>query len=91
VGDLITTAQSAHGRNRALGERIGRGESLEDILAGSRKVAEGVWTSRAVLRAAKALRIEMPITEQVAEVLFAGKPPRDVVRDLMTRDPKEEA
>jgi glycerol-3-phosphate dehydrogenase (NAD(P)+) len=90
VGDLFTTAVSAHGRNRALGHRLGQGETLEDILAGTRKVAEGVWTSRAVLRTAETLELDMPITQQVVAVLFHGKSPSHVVRDLMNRFPKEE-
>jgi glycerol-3-phosphate dehydrogenase len=49
-----------------------------------------VWTSRAVLRSAKQLELEMPITEQVVEVLFAAKPPKEAVRELMARFPKEE-
>ena len=90
LGDLITTAVSPHGRNRALGEEIGRGRSLEEILASTRKVAEGVWTCRAVLARCAELDaddrgIDMPIAEQVAEVLFEGKDPAATVHDLMTR------
>ncbi len=90
VGDLAVTAFSRHGRNRAFGERIGRGETLEQILQSTRKVAEGVWTSRVVADRARALRIEMPIAEVVARVLFQGLAPAQAVRALMERDPKAE-
>lgn len=90
IGDLITTAVSPHGRNRALGERLGRGEALEQILAGTRKVAEGVWTCRAVLQRSRALAVEMPITEEVEAILFEHKEPAAAVRDLMTRMLKAE-
>ncbi|MBK8978550.1 MAG: NAD(P)-dependent glycerol-3-phosphate dehydrogenase [Planctomycetes bacterium] len=90
VGDLAVTTFSRHGRNRAFGERIGRGETLEQILASTPKVAEGVWTSRVVRERARALGIEMPICEIVCEVLFEGLPPRDAVAALMLRDPKPE-
>lgn len=90
IGDLITTSVSPHGRNRALGELLGRGESLGEILARTDKVAEGVWTCRAVLERARAIGVEMPITEAVADVLFHGKAPAEAVDDLMTRILKEE-
>lgn len=91
VGDLAVTAFSRHGRNRAFGERIGRGETLAQALQASPKVAEGVWTSQVVVREAKALGVEMPIATAVARVLFEGLAPRDAVRELMERDPKAEA
>ena len=90
IGDLITTSVSSHGRNRALGERLGRGESLSQILQASQKVAEGVWTCRAVLARAKQLGVPMPITEEVADVLFADKSPKLAVEELMTRLLREE-
>lgn len=91
VGDLAVTAFSRHGRNRAFGERIGRGETLQQALAASPKVAEGVWTSRVVVAAAQRLGIDMPIAFAVARILFDGLPPREAVRALMERDPKAEA
>jgi glycerol-3-phosphate dehydrogenase (NAD(P)+) len=91
VGDLAVTAFSRFGRNRAFGERIGRGETFAQALAASPKVAEGVWTSKVVVREAKALGVEMPIATAVARVLFEGLAPRDAVRELMERDPKAEA
>ena len=90
MGDLAVTAFSRHGRNRAFGERIGRGESLDEILASTRKVAEGVWTSRVVRERAAELGVEMPISSAVCRVLFEGVPSRDAVVELMARDPKDE-
>lgn len=91
VGDLAVTAFSRHGRNRAFGERIGRGETLQQALAASPKVAEGVWTSRVVAAEAARRGVEMPIATATARVLFEGLSPRDAVRALMERDPKAEA
>lgn len=91
VGDLAVTAFSRHGRNRAFGERIGRGETLEQALAASPKVAEGVWTSRVVVAEAARRHVDMPIAQAVASVLFEGLSPRDAVRSLMERDPKAES
>jgi glycerol-3-phosphate dehydrogenase (NAD(P)+) len=90
VGDLAVTAFSAHGRNRAFGERVGRGESVEQILASTRKVAEGVWTSRAVLRRAREIGVDMPLCAAVCAILFEGMSPRRAVDLLMERDPKTE-
>ena len=90
VGDLAVTAFSRHGRNRAFGERIGRGESMEAILRSTHKVAEGMWTSRVVRDRARELDIEMPITDAVCAVLFDGVSAEKAVRSLMERDPKEE-
>jgi len=91
VGDLAVTAFSRHGRNRAFGERIGRGEPFAQVLASSPKVAEGVWTSRVVVAEAARLGVEMPIATAVAAVLFDGLRPADAVRALMERDAKAEA
>ena len=90
VGDLAVTAFSKHGRNRGFGERIGRGQSLEQALGATRKVAEGVWTSRVVRQRAHQLGVEMPLCDAVCRVLFEGVPARDSVRELMERDPKHE-
>ncbi|MGE3172709.1 MAG: NAD(P)H-dependent glycerol-3-phosphate dehydrogenase [Planctomycetota bacterium] len=90
VGDLAVTAFSRHGRNRAFGERIGKGATLQQALAASPKVAEGVWTSRVVAQRARELGVEMPIADAVCAVLFFGMSPLDAVRALMERDPKAE-
>jgi glycerol-3-phosphate dehydrogenase (NAD(P)+) len=90
VGDLAVTAFSQHGRNRAFGVAIGEGRTLEQVLAATPKVAEGVWTSRVVRRRAEELGIEMPLCEAVCRVLFEGLPPGRAVRELMERDRKRE-
>jgi glycerol-3-phosphate dehydrogenase (NAD(P)+) len=91
IGDLAVTAFSRHGRNRAFGERIGRGESMSAILASSPKVVEGVWTARVVRQRSRELGIEMPLSEAVCTVLYDGVAPRAAVMSLMARDHKEEA
>ncbi|MBK7642932.1 MAG: NAD(P)-dependent glycerol-3-phosphate dehydrogenase [Planctomycetes bacterium] len=91
MGDLVTTCFSRHSRNRAVGEAIGRGESLEKVLSGMRMVAEGVWTAKALFGPEADLgEIQMPIAEQVHAVLFDGKNPREAVIDLMNRAPTTE-
>jgi glycerol-3-phosphate dehydrogenase (NAD(P)+) len=90
LGDLITTCVSRHGRNRRVGERLGRGERLADILGGMSMVAEGVYTARSVHERAARMGIDMPITAEVYRVLYEGKDPRAAVDDLMLRAPKGE-
>jgi glycerol-3-phosphate dehydrogenase (NAD(P)+) len=90
MGDLITTCFSRHGRNRGVGERLGRGEKLADILAGMEMVAEGISTARSVHDRAGHMGIPMPITTEVYRVLYEDKEPRAVVSDLMLREPKRE-
>lgn len=90
LGDLITTCISPHGRNRRLGERLGRGERLDEILASSVQVAEGVYTARSVYERSTAMGIELPIMTEVYRVLYEGKPPMVAVQDLMLRRPKRE-
>jgi len=90
IGDIITTCVSPHGRNRAVGERIGRGEKIGEILTSMAMVAEGVPTTKAVVKLAKKHGVEMPIVEQVHRVLFRRKSPEKAVSDLMLRAPKSE-
>jgi glycerol-3-phosphate dehydrogenase (NAD(P)+) len=90
IGDLITTCTSRHSRNRFVGEQIGRGRSLADVLAGMKMVAEGVKTTEAAVRLAERSGVEMPITEQVYQVLFEGKSAATALADLMTRELKPE-
>lgn len=90
IGDLITTCISPHGRNRAVGLAIARGQTLEDITGNTRMVAEGVLTARSILSMARKLNIEMPITAQINAVLFDGKAPHEAVTELMTRKGKSE-
>jgi glycerol-3-phosphate dehydrogenase (NAD(P)+) len=86
-GDLVTTCCSKHSRNRAVGERIGRGETLEQILAGMVMVAEGVSTTRALFGPESEARlVSLPIASQVHAVLFEGKDPQEAVSELMRRE-----
>ncbi|MBV9126199.1 MAG: NAD(P)-dependent glycerol-3-phosphate dehydrogenase [Planctomycetes bacterium] len=90
LGDLITTCISRHGRNRHVGERLGRGEKLNDILASMQMVAEGVYTARSVHERAGRMGLDLPITAEVYRVLYEGKDPRAAVDDLMQRQPTSE-
>jgi glycerol-3-phosphate dehydrogenase (NAD(P)+) len=92
IGDLITTCCSRHSRNRSVGEAIGRGETLEQVLSRMNMVAEGVWTTKALFgpEADHDDKTAMPIAEQVHAVLFEGKDPREAVVDLMRREPADE-
>ncbi len=85
LGDLVTTCISRHSRNRFVGEQIGRGRRLDDILAKMTMVAEGVETTRSGLALARKHQVEVPITEQVHRVLFEGKAASEAVNDLMER------
>ncbi len=90
VGDLITTCMSPFGRNRKLGEQLGQGESLEQILSKMDAVAEGVNTTRSVYDLAEDKGLDMPITTEIYRVLFEGKSPNDATQTLMTRPQREE-
>lgn len=90
IGDLITTCISPHSRNRRVGERLGRGESLDAILASMTAVAEGVNTTRSVYDLAEERGIELPITAAVYSILFGGKTPIEATTELMERPPREE-
>jgi glycerol-3-phosphate dehydrogenase (NAD(P)+) len=90
VGDLIVTCMSRHSRNRYVGEEIGKGKKLPEVLAGMVMVAEGVKTTRAAVKLASRAGTELPIAEQVHRVLFRGKDPRRAIKDLMIRKAKKE-
>lgn len=90
IGDLIVTCASKLSRNRGVGERLGKGEKLDDIMAGMEQVAEGIWTCRAALDLANELGVEVPITEQVVAIVHDNRDPREAVQALMSRDPKRE-
>jgi glycerol-3-phosphate dehydrogenase (NAD(P)+) len=90
VGDLVTTCLSRHSRNRYVGEQVGRGRSLEDVLRGMTMVAEGVTTTEAALRLAKAHDVDMPIARAVGSVLFDKVPAAEALTQLMTRPAKPE-
>ncbi|MDE3061898.1 MAG: NAD(P)-dependent glycerol-3-phosphate dehydrogenase [Acidobacteriota bacterium] len=91
IGDLVLTCTGSLSRNRTVGQALGRGQKLPEILEGlGGKVAEGVRTTRAALALARKLGIEMPITEQMELILDEGKDPREAIRDLMLRPGKDE-
>ncbi len=90
IGDLVTTCISLYSRNRTVGEEITRGKKLSDLIENMDMVAEGIETTRSVYGLSKKIGIEMPITEQVYQVLFKDKNPHTAVSDLMLRDKKPE-
>lgn len=90
IGDLIVTCASMHSRNRRAGILIGQGKTMEEAMAEVKMVVEGVYSAKAAMGLAKKYDVELPIIEQVNEVLFNNKPAADAVRDLMIRDKKIE-
>ena len=91
VGDLVLTCTGSLSRNRTVGEALGKGRKLPEILASlGGKVAEGVRTTRAALGLARQHDIEMPIAEQMEKILDEGKDPHEAIRELMLRPGKDE-
>ena len=90
MGDLVLTCMSKKSRNRSVGEQIGRGRKLNEVLAGMTMVAEGVRTTRAAFDLARRHDLDLPITHEVYQVLFENKDPKSAVNDLMLREAKVE-
>jgi glycerol-3-phosphate dehydrogenase (NAD(P)+) len=91
IGDLVLTCTGGLSRNRTVGVELGKGRKLDDIIASlNGKVAEGVRTTTAALGLAARHNVEMPITEQMAAILHDNKPPRDAIRELMSRPGRTE-
>jgi glycerol-3-phosphate dehydrogenase (NAD(P)+) len=90
VGDLTVTAFSRHSRNRGFGERLGKGETPDQIAASTQMVAEGVKTAKSAWQLAQRHNVDVPITNQVYGIIYEGKAPKQAVRDLMTREAKPE-
>jgi glycerol-3-phosphate dehydrogenase (NAD(P)+) len=90
LGDLVLTCTGELSRNRTVGIRLGRGESLQEITSGMRTVAEGIRTAEAAHDLSVKMGISMPITDQVHSILCGIKNPKDAVMELMTRDLKDE-
>lgn len=90
IGDLMVTCMSPQSRNRTVGERLGRGESLSGILSGMEQVAEGVCTCGPALALAREAGVATPVMEQMDALLHRGKKPKDAVVELMSRDPRAE-
>ena len=90
IGDLIVTCTSVHSRNHSVGERLGKGEKIADILGSMQMVAEGVWNSKVVHEIAKKLGVEMPICEMVYAICYKGLPAADAAKMVMERKLKSE-
>jgi glycerol-3-phosphate dehydrogenase (NAD(P)+) len=90
IGDIVVTCTSPRSRNRHVGEALGRGRSLAEVLAEMTMVAEGVRSTAAVLDRAAAAGVEMPIAEQVQAVLDGARTPAAAVSSLMMREAKSE-
>ena len=90
IGDLATTCMSPHSRNRSFGEEIGKGKTLKDVLNNTEMVVEGVTTAKSAYMLALKNKVEMPITENIYEVVYKNKKPKDAVKELMTRSLKAE-
>ena len=90
LGDLFVTAASRHSRNAWAGREIGKGRRLEEILASTPMVVEGVPTTKAAYALSKKFQVELPIIEKMYQVLFEDYPPRQAVEDLMIRERRSE-
>ena len=90
LGDLVTTCISSKGRNRSFGERIGKGQTVEQAQGATESVVEGIATCKSVVALAGRYDVEMPITQAVYEVLFENKPVEKAIADLMKRRLKAE-
>jgi glycerol-3-phosphate dehydrogenase (NAD(P)+) len=90
IGDLVLTCTGELSRNHYVGYQLGKGRSLEAILSRMKMIAEGVHTTNSARRLARAQGVEMPITQQIYQVLYRNKPPRRALQDLMSRALREE-
>ncbi|PAV29507.1 glycerol-3-phosphate dehydrogenase [Virgibacillus profundi] len=90
VGDLIVTCTSVHSRNWRAGNLLGKGNQLDEVLDQMGMVVEGVRTVKAAYQFAEEQQVEMPITTGIYQILFEGKPPKEVVEQLMNRTKREE-
>jgi glycerol-3-phosphate dehydrogenase (NAD(P)+) len=90
LGDLVLTCTGELSRNRTVGVRLGRGESLAEITRDMRTVAEGIRTAESAHDLSRRMGVAMPITEQVNSILCGHKNPKEAVMELMTRDLKDE-
>lgn len=90
LGDLYVTCSSRHSRNRKTGELIGKGMKPADIISDTKMIAEGVFTTESAYHLAKQSNVEMPIVEQVYNIIFNGREPQKAIKELMTRSSKSE-
>ncbi|MBO4988333.1 MAG: NAD(P)-dependent glycerol-3-phosphate dehydrogenase, partial [Lachnospiraceae bacterium] len=91
IGDLIVTCASMHSRNRRAGILLGQGKTMDEAMAEVKMVVEGVYSAKAALGLSKKYGVQLPIIEQVNQVLFENKPASETMKDLMTRDKKSES
>jgi len=90
VGDLVVTCCSEHSRNHRVGRLLGEGQKLEEIIAGTRMIAEGVPNTESLYQCARRAEVRTPLLDEVYAVLYAGKAPAVALRELLSRDPRPE-
>lgn len=90
MGDLVLTSYSHASRNRRVGEHLGTGDPLEKALASVEGICEGVPSTQALHRILQSQAVEAPVAEELYQILFKGKPPKQALLSLLSRDPKEE-
>ncbi len=90
MGDVIVTCMSKYSRNRYVGEQIGKGKKLREVLEQMQMVAEGIFTTKSVYQLSQKVKVEVPICTEVYKILYEDKDPIVATTDLMTRQPKEE-
>ena len=90
MGDLVMTCTGDLSRNRKVGLKLGQGQKIDQIIGEMKAVAEGVKTTKSLYNLAQKLKVELPITEQVYNVLYEDKDPAEAVKELMSRDLKDE-
>jgi len=91
VGDLIVTCYSSHSRNNRVGNLLGRGDKLEDIVAGMNMVAEGIPNTESIHFTARRYGVRTPIIDQIYAILYQQKPCKEALTELLSRDPRAEA
>ena len=90
IGDLIVTCESKHSRNRKAGMLIGQGKSMKEATDEVKMVVEGIYSAKAALALADKYSVELPIIEQVNQVLFENKSAKNAVKELMIREKRVE-
>jgi glycerol-3-phosphate dehydrogenase (NAD(P)+) len=90
VGDLIVTCYSSHSRNNRVGNLLGRGDKLDDIVAGMNMVAEGIPNTESIYLAARRFGVRTPIIDQIYAILYQKKPCKEALSELLSRDPRPE-
>lgn len=90
VGDLMTTCYSEHSRNHRVGLQLGEGKPLDEIIVSTRMVAEGVPNTASLYEAVRAKGVRTPLLDEINAILYGGKPAREALRSLLSRDPRPE-